>query len=66
MTYAIGKNKVTCSSPGGSYTDPLTELKVVIPGCAQPGTELIEVAPGIELEYCGKCAVEIWRAEYDD
>lgn len=62
MTYAIGKNKVTCASPGSSYTDAFTGLVVKIPGCCQPG-DIPIVHGDTVLEYCGKHAVEIWRDE---
>jgi hypothetical protein len=64
MTYAIGKNKITCSSPGGSYRDNVTGLMVVVPGCSQPG-DIPIIRNDTVLEYCGKCAVGIWREEDD-
>lgn len=63
MTYAIGKNLVTCASPGSSYRDNFTGNTMHIPGCSQPGTEKIIHEGDVVLEYCGRHAVEFWREE---
>lgn len=60
MTYAIGKNLVTCASPGSKYTETITGLEIVIPGCCQPGT-IPFVFGDTVLEFCDKCAVDRWK-----